>query len=35
MSKTEELRDYIAQLFGASTDKAVIEKAAVVSNKID
>ena len=35
MSKTEELRDYIAQLFGSSTDKAVIENAAVVSNKID
>lgn len=35
MSKTEELRNYISQLFQASTDKAVIEKAAVVNNKID
>ena len=35
MSKTEELRQYISQLFQASTDKAVIEKAAVVTNKID
>ena len=35
MSKTEELRNYISQLFQASTDKTVIEKAAVVNNKID
>ena len=35
MSKTEELRNYISQLFQASTDKTVIEKAAVVTNKID
>ena len=35
MSKTEELRNYIAELFQASADKTVIEKAAVVTNKID
>lgn len=35
MSKTEELRNYISDLFKASTDKTVIEKAAVVTNKID
>lgn len=35
MSKINELRDYISKLFEAATDKNAIEKAAVVSSKID
>ena len=35
MSKINELRDYISKLFEAGTDKNAIEKAAVVSDKID
>lgn len=35
MSKINELREYINKLFEAATDKNAIEKAAVVSNKID
>lgn len=35
MSKLEELKQYVSQLFEAATDKDVIQKAAVVSTKID
>lgn len=35
MSKLDDLRNYVSQLFEAATDKGVIEKAAVVSSKID
>lgn len=35
MSFTSELRDLMSQLFGAATDRETIEKAAVVSSKID
>lgn len=35
MSKTEELRAIISQLFDAAADKETIQKAAVVSSKID
>lgn len=35
MSKCEELRNFISQLFEAATDKSIIEKTAVVSSKID
>lgn len=35
MDKLAELKQYVAQLFDAATDKTVIEKSAVVSQKID
>ena len=35
MSKCEELKNFISQLFETATDKAIIEKTAVVSSKID
>lgn len=35
MSFTSELRDLISQLFDAAADKETIQKAAVVSSKID
>lgn len=35
MSKLDELRNYVANLFEKATEKDVIEKAAIVSNKID
>lgn len=35
MSKLEELRNYINELFEAATDKSMIQKAAVVTNKLD
>lgn len=35
MNKLEELKKYVADLFGAATDKTVIEKSAVVSQKIE
>lgn len=35
MDKLEELKQFVAQLFDAATDKTIIEKSAVVSQKID
>ena len=35
MNKLEELKKYVADLFGAATDKTIIEKSAVVSQKIE
>lgn len=35
MDKLAELKQFVAQLFDAATDKTVIEKSAVVSQKID
>ena len=35
MDKLEELKKYVADLFGAATDKTIIEKSAVVSQKIE
>lgn len=35
MNKLEELKQFVAQLFDAATDKTIIEKSAVVSQKID
>lgn len=35
MDKLEELKKYVADLFGAATDKTTIEKSAVVSQKIE
>lgn len=35
MDKLQELKQFVAQLFDAATDKTVIEKSAVVSQKID
>lgn len=35
MDKLEELKKYVADLFGAATDKQIIEKSAVVSQKIE
>lgn len=35
MNKLEELKNYVADLFGAATDKTIIEKSAVVSQKIE
>ena len=35
MTKLEELKKYVADLFGAATDKTIIEKSAVVSQKIE
>ena len=35
MNKLEELKQFVAQLFDAATDRTIIEKSAVVSQKID
>ena len=35
MNKLEELKKYVADLFGAATDKTIIEKSAVVSQKLE
>lgn len=35
MNELEELKNYVSQLFDKATEKDVIEKAAVVSSKID
>lgn len=35
MNKLEELKNYVADLFSAATDKTVIEKSAIVSHKIE
>ena len=35
MNKLEELKKYVADLFGAATDKTTIEKSAVVNQKIE
>lgn len=35
MNKLEELKHYVADLFSAATDKTIIEKSAVVSQKIE
>lgn len=35
MSKLEDLRNYVSNLFESATEKDIIEKAAVVSSKID
>lgn len=35
MDKLEELKKYVADLFSAATDKTIIEKSAVVSQKIE
>lgn len=35
MNKLEELRNFVADLFGAATDKTTIEKSAIVNQKID
>ena len=35
MNKLEELKQFVAQLFDAATDKTIIEKSAVVSQKIE
>lgn len=35
MSKLEELKKIVADLFDAATDKTTIEKSAVVSSKFD
>lgn len=35
MDKLEELKSYVANLFSAATDKQIIEKSAVVSQKIE
>lgn len=35
MNTLEELKNYVSQLFDKATEKDVIEKAAVVSSKID
>ena len=33
--KLDELKDYVTKLFESTTEKDIIEKAAVVSSKID
>lgn len=35
MSKLDDLRNYVADLFDKATEKDTIEKAAIVNNKID
>ena len=35
MNKLEELKQFVAQLFGAATDRTIIEKSAVVDQKIE
>lgn len=35
MNKLEELKNYVAELFSAATDKTTIEKSAVVNQKIE
>ena len=35
MNKLDELKDYVSKLFENATEKDIIEKAAVVSSKID
>lgn len=35
MGKLDELKNYVADLFNAATDKTVIEKCAVVTKKIE
>ena len=35
MNKLEELKNYVADLFSAATDKTAIEKSAIVSQKIE
>lgn len=35
MDKLEELKNYVADLFSAATDKTIIEKSAIVSQKIE
>ena len=35
MDKLEELKNYVADLFSAATDKTAIEKSAIVSQKIE
>ena len=35
MNKLEELKQFVAQLFDTATDKTVIEKSAVVNQKIE
>lgn len=35
MSKLDDLRNYVADLFDNATEKDTIEKAAIVNNKID
>ena len=35
MNKLEELKNYVAELFIAATDKTTIEKSAVVNQKIE
>lgn len=34
-NKLEELKQFVAQLFDAATDKTIIEKSAVVNQKIE
>lgn len=35
MTKLEELRNFVAELFSTATDKTTIEKSAIVNQKID
>lgn len=35
MTQLDELKQFVAQLFDAATDKTIIEKSAVVNQKID
>lgn len=35
LDKLEELKQFVAQLFDAATDKTIIEKSAVVNQKIE
>jgi len=35
MTKLEELKNYVADLFSAATDKTTIEKSAIVQQKIE
>ena len=35
MNKLEELKQHVADLFSAATDKTIIEKSAIVSQKIE
>lgn len=35
MTKLDELKNYMAELFAAATDKTTIEKAAIVNKKME